>query len=52
MKYPSVVALRNEIFAYNKDLDDTYFSTINTVFGLFIEIKNVDFVKKGKDYYL
>jgi len=41
-----------QIFAYDKDLDDSYFSTINSIYGKVIGIHNVDLVKKDNVYHL
>ena len=41
-----------QIFAYDKDLDDSYFSTINSIYGKVIQIHNVDLVKKDNVYHL
>jgi hypothetical protein len=56
-KYPMDESFRANIFAYAydsdlSDLDKRYFSKINSIYGTFIEINNVDLVKKKKDYYL
>ncbi len=50
--FPDLSSEAGKILAYDNVLGDVYLPKINSIFGLFVEIKNVDLVKKKKDYYL